>query len=95
MRSLSEFHITVRGKRWLLTFMPLKGDADGTCDPPMSKGKRIRVNSSLKGERRLEVTIHELLHAAHWDISEEAIEGAARDIARVLWRVGYREIESE
>jgi len=44
----------------------------------------------LVGERRLEVLIHEMLHACYWDLDEEAIDITARDIARVLFRLGYR-----
>ena len=44
----------------------------------------------MHGEERLEVLIHEMLHAAYWDLDESAIEGAAADVARVLWRLGYR-----
>lgn len=88
-----EITVTVRGKRWKLMFIPLRGDADGTCDPPDATGKAIRINSSLNDERRLEVIIHELLHAGHWYISEEAVEETARDIARALWRIGYRDAD--
>jgi hypothetical protein len=34
--------------------------------------------------------IHELLHAAHWDLDELAVEETAEDLARVLWKLGYR-----
>jgi hypothetical protein len=38
----------------------------------------------------MEVFIHEALHAAYWDIDEDAINEAGRDIARMLHRLGYR-----
>lgn len=38
----------------------------------------------------MEVFIHEALHASYWDLDEEAINEAGRDIARMLYRLGYR-----
>ena len=48
------------------------------------------VLDRLKGQDRLSVIIHELLHSCYWDMDEEAIHHPAEDIARVLWRLGYR-----
>jgi hypothetical protein len=62
----------------------------GDCEPPDKRGKEIRISSSLRGEQRLEVLVHELLHAAGWHIDESFVEQFARDAARTLWRVGYR-----
>lgn len=81
--------LKVRGKVWSFERARLK-DADGLCDSPDTPGKRIRVDSRLHGERELEVIIHEIMHAAHWDLAEEAVDEASRDIARALWRLGYR-----
>lgn len=63
---------------------------DGRCDDPTTPKKRITIKKTLVGERRLEVLIHEMLHACYWDLDEEAIATTARDIARVLFRLGYR-----
>lgn len=82
--------VTIRGKRWLLEYVPLRGDADGLCDDPKTKGKRIRICSTLKDQRLLEVLIHELTHAANWEWDEGVVTEAARDIAKVLWDEGYR-----
>ena len=35
-------------------------------------------------------TIHDLLHASFWNIAEENIDQAGYDIARVLWKLGWR-----
>jgi hypothetical protein len=81
----------IRGKAYMLQFVPkLEGDAHGMCDSPTSRAKRIRVLERLRDERRLEVIIHEILHACHWDLDEEAIDDSAKAIARILWRLGYR-----
>ena len=64
--------------------------ADGECDDPTTPDKSIRVWEKLQGERQLAVTVHETLHAADWHKSEEWIEEVSNDLARILWRLGYR-----
>jgi hypothetical protein len=81
--------IKVLGKLWRLRFAPNMGDR-GDCDEPDQRGKEIRIASSLRGEERLEVLIHEIVHAAGWHIDETFVERFARDAARALWRLGYR-----
>lgn len=82
--------VKVLGKLWQLRFAPNMANR-GDCDAPSKRGKEIRVSSSLRGEERLEVLIHELVHAAGWHIDETFVEQFARDAARTLWRVGYRD----
>ena len=82
--------LTILGKHWNLRFARnLKNRGD--CDPPAAPGKEIRVESSLRDEERLEVVLHELVHAAAWHIDEEFVGQFAEDVARALWRLGYRE----
>ena len=82
--------VTLRGKRWNLKRCRMPSDTLGKCDPPYQPGKEIRICHTLKGEKELDVTIHELLHACYWDMDETAINDTATDIAHVLWRMGYR-----
>jgi hypothetical protein len=65
---------------------------DGSCDPPKNKSKAIHVRRGLKDERHMEVCLHEMLHACDYTKDEEAIEEMARDIARAMWRLGYRRV---
>ena len=58
--------------------------------PNASIPKRIVVDSRLRGEHRLEVIIHELRHAADWGRDEGFVDQESKDLARVLWRLGYR-----
>lgn len=62
----------------------------GECDPPTKPNKEIRVRSTLSKEETLEIWIHEMLHACHWDLAEEAISETAEDIAQALIKLGYR-----
>jgi len=84
--------IRLRGKVWRLAYYRLKKDW-GKCDPPFVKNKKIIINPDTKGEKLLETYIHEMLHGCFWDMDEEAIYESSRDIARALWRLGYRRNE--
>jgi hypothetical protein len=82
--------VIIHGKRWDLSFCRVPPDRLGDCDSPDATNKGIRVSKDLRGEKALEITLHELFHAANWRTSEEYVEREARDIARILWRLGYR-----
>lgn len=88
------YRICLRKRRYRILLAtklgPENDPRDGDCSSPSSPDKIIRYHVGLKGERRLDVLIHEILHACFWDVREEGIEEAASDIARVLWKVGYR-----
>ena len=84
--------IKILGKVWRLRFAPNMANR-GDCDPPQQSGKEIRVSSALRDEERLEILIHEFVHAAGWHIDETFVERFARDAARALWRLGYRDQE--
>lgn len=83
--------VIIRGKAYRLEFVrKIEGDALGMCDAPNVSAKRIRVLERLRGEKRISTLIHEALHGALWDLDEEAVRETADDIARLLWRLGYR-----
>ena len=81
--------VTILGKRWRLRFAPNMANR-GDCDPPTQTNKEIRISNELRGEERLEVLIHELVHAAGWHIDESFVERFGRDVARILARLKYR-----
>ena len=84
--------IRIRGRYFTMTFERLPATHDGSCN---YEGRKIKIRKTLRGERQLEVVIHELLHAAHWDLDESAVEETAEDLARVLYRLGYRRTISD
>ncbi len=81
--------VSILGKRWRLRFVPLK-TARGDCSAPSDTNKEIRIHSTLTGEERLEILIHEFRHAADWGRDEDFVAREPRDMARMLWRLGYR-----
>ena len=85
--------VKILGKFWTLVFKPLRKD-DGYCDAPTQAGKQIQIDSRLRGQRKLEICLHEMLHAADWHKDEDAwIAPVAADLARALWRLGYRQTD--
>ena len=81
--------VRILGRFWELRFASGLSNR-GDCDPPDKRGKEIRVSADLQGEERLEILLHELVHAAGWHIDESFAEQFARDVARILWRLGHR-----
>lgn len=55
--------------------------------------RKILVDSRLTGRAKLETVVHEVLHVCYPTVSEEHITESARDLARVLWTLGYRETQ--
>jgi hypothetical protein len=88
--------VTIRGHQVRIKFVdePIIYDGfecDGLADEPGATDRTIQIRNSLTPARKLDVLIHEMLHIAYWDLSEEAISEAATDIARVLQFLGYRQ----
>ena len=83
--------IKIGNKYWNLIFTELDEETGGECDSPDTNGKEIRIATDLKKQDELEIIIHELLHAADWSKDEEWVEVIADDIARVLWKLGWRD----
>lgn len=80
-----DHHVTIDGKRWLLRFTRLKGDASGWTFFDNAKRPRLLIDERLRGWTRVETLLHEVLHAALGpNISEEAVTEAARVQRRVL-----------
>lgn len=83
--------IRVNGKIWNLVFKKKPIDNDkkclGYCESPKKKNKKIVIEDSLRGEKLLEILIHEQLHAALWVADEEWVEEVGADLARNIRRV--------
>lgn len=88
--------LTILKKRWRYELVSRvdKEGSRGECDPPDQKNKAIRVLRNLTGEERMEVTIHEQIHAAGWHIDEKFVEQFAADLARNLFKLGFKDGEA-
>ena len=80
---------TFRGKRWRVVFKAIKGQT-GSCEPPDEPAKVLTLDPKVQGLEALDTAIHEACHACLWDLDEEAVTEIASDMARFLWRLGYR-----
>lgn len=85
--------VKIDGKRWLLRFTRLNGDAAGWTFFDTAKRPRILIDERLRGAARLETIVHELLHASLGPaISEESVTEAAKVIRRTLTALNYKEV---
>lgn len=88
-----DHHVTIDGKRWLLRFTTLKGDAAGWTYFDNAKRPRILIDDRLRGGARIETILHELAHAVLGPtISEESVTELAKVQRRVLAMLNYREV---
>ena len=78
---------TFRGKRFDVTFTE---DVDGLCVTQNNRRGEVLLFTERPPKVFLESAIHEAMHAMNWSISEDVIAERARDLARFLWRLGYR-----
>lgn len=62
-------------------------DLDGIC---LDSEALILIDASLTGCHRMEIEIHELLHAYDPTIPERRVRVLGRTLAKALWRLGYR-----
>jgi hypothetical protein len=92
---VSEDHnVKIDGKRWLLRFTKLKGDAAGWTFFDNAKRPRILIDEKLTGGERLETILHEIAHAVLGPtISEESITELARVQRRVLTMLNFKEVK--
>lgn len=82
------FRIGIDSAKWLWRYSPLKGNAWGWTEYAKRK---VLIHDKLKGLARLETECHEGLHCTLGPvISEESVTQSAKDLAKILWRLGYR-----
>lgn len=63
-------------------------ELDGNCDT--DNHYWLIIERDLSKRVGLETAIHEALHACDWRAGESRVTMTAKDIARFLWRLGYR-----
>lgn len=70
--------------------------------PPLgaTTGRRVKqptivVRAELRGKRRIEVLVHEAIHACFDRMPERTVQRVGMDISTFLWRLGYRALEGK
>jgi hypothetical protein len=88
-----DHHITIDGRRWLLRFTRLRGDAMGWTFFDNATSPRILIDERLRGSQKIETILHEIAHAVLGPaISEESITELARVQRRVLAMLNVKEV---
>lgn len=80
-------------QQWNIVFDNRTGDSHAYCEAPHKKEKKIKLRKDLDERELMTYAIHESLHACFWFMSEEFVNRAASDIARFLWRLGFRKVD--
>ena len=66
----------------------------GSCEVTVTRTGKVRRVIRLASWNRpramLGTAIHEAIHASRPDLSETEVRALEADIARLLWRMGYR-----
>ena len=85
--------IIIRNQTWSIV-SEVQEDELGFCDREGERGQpmTIGIKDGLSEFEELDTTIHEGLHASYPDLSEEAIDEAATDLARFLLARGFGRI---
>lgn len=50
----------------------------------------IEVDEALGDQKALEIVLHEAFHALNWVAGEKVVTEAARDVSRLVHRLGWR-----
>jgi hypothetical protein len=53
----------------------------------------IEIDSSLRGRKLMEITLHEILHLLNPKDDEKTIIRKSVTLTKVLWKEGYRKID--
>lgn len=77
---------TIRGKRHEV----ITERCDGLYVKPRAKEGVLYLGGAVGPFNTLETAVHEALHAAFPKLPERIVTVVAKDIARLLWRLGYR-----
>lgn len=64
--------------------------ADGMA---FNEKRVILLDERLSGKNYLETAIHEVLHIQNPKWNEITVEGRAKEIANILWELGFRSVD--
>ena len=80
-----------RGNRyWTLRFSGNLKDFGSMQDGGTADSRIIRIGTWQGEQDTLDTVIHEALHCSRPELDEQAVDATARDLSRLLWRLGYR-----
>jgi hypothetical protein len=77
-------NVTFFGKRWRVEWVEGLPEL-GYCEKADKVDKRVLLDSRLRGQKLVEVLVHECTHAAFWHLDEEFVREFADEIAKALF----------
>lgn len=73
------------------TYTRLRGTANGWAYINRDgKRQKVLIHTGISGRLRLETECHEFIHIANPTLDEAHVTEQARDLARILYTLGYR-----
>ena len=89
-------HFSIDGKVWVVRITRLRGSANGWTIYADESKILIDAGAWKKRNRAsLELLIHEIYHALNPAYDERVVTQHAKDLARILWKLGLRFTEGE
>jgi hypothetical protein len=82
--------VKLNGKWWNLKFVPQLRDYGDMVDPGKAEGRRIRIGTWQSEKDTLDTIVHEAMHCIEPSWTEERVAAASKELAHMLWRLGYR-----
>ncbi len=84
-----KFHI-FNGKKYNIKWKKPEKDTGGTCDDPSTcaKDRNICISPSLNDKYRMEVILHEGIHACLFLLDEDTVTKVASDLSSFLEKCG-------
>jgi hypothetical protein len=84
--------VWIAGQRWRIKRCRVPADIHGDCN---YQRRIIRISEKLAGEDRLNVLIHEVVHARFPDLGEEPVSEFADTLAAIVHHAGFRSDDEE
>lgn len=75
----------IRGKRYKLRYASNLSGL-GECTSPSEPNRVIKIKKGLDTITRFEIILHEIIHAACWDLAEETVSELAEDATKILFK---------
>ena len=82
--------VRLGNRYWTLRFSGNLKDFGSMQDGGTADSRIIRIGTWQGEQDTLDTVIHEALHCSRPELDEQAVDATARDLSRLLWRLGYR-----
>ena len=81
---------TFAGRKLKVDLFPQECDGMVDCPYGTDATPTMNIFGDLNTKSGLETVIHATLHVLRWAESEDVVAKTAKELARFLWRLGFR-----